>query len=84
MTKRDELARAICCPQGCVAPPGSRCIAGNSSKDAATLASVLAVLREPSPEMIEAVRAIGGPQWVMYANAIWPTMIDSILGEPKS
>lgn len=43
--------------------------------------AALMTLREPTPEMLEAVRAIGGPQWYANARATWPTMIDAALAE---
>lgn len=41
--------------------------------------TVLEAVREPDGKMLEAVRQIGGYQWVMNAKATWPTMVDELL-----
>lgn len=43
--------------------------------------AAITAMREPTPEMITAVREIGGPQAAAYALAAWPTMIDAAMKE---
>lgn len=59
-------------------------VGGISETDALRVAkAVVKAMREPTSEMIEAVRANGGGTGVMYAHATWPGMIDAILTEDE-
>lgn len=52
----------------------------NVSYEALAKVAVRAI-RKPTPDMIAAVREIGGPQAAAFAIATWPTMIDAMIAE---